>query len=86
MLLSGRQNVRQNHDIKLANRCFDIVAQLKYLGTTVTGVVLVVQPVASRYTDYAILAHYSNVQNYSFITVTILLLVRSSITARDGEL
>jgi hypothetical protein len=35
MLLSRHQNAGQNHDIKIANRSFDNVAQFKYLGTTV---------------------------------------------------
>jgi hypothetical protein len=37
MLLSRRQNLGQNHDIKIAIRCFENVAQLKYLGMTVTN-------------------------------------------------
>jgi hypothetical protein len=37
MLLSGHQNAEQNHDIKIANRPFENVAQFKYLGTTVTN-------------------------------------------------
>jgi hypothetical protein len=36
MLLSRHQNPGQNHDIKIANRCFENVAQFKYLATTVT--------------------------------------------------
>jgi hypothetical protein len=36
MLLSRRQNIAQNHDIKIADRCFENVAQFKYLGTTIT--------------------------------------------------
>jgi uncharacterized lipoprotein YehR (DUF1307 family) len=35
--LSRHQNIRQNHDVKPANRSFGNVAQLKYLGTTVTN-------------------------------------------------
>jgi hypothetical protein len=35
ILLSGRQNAGQNHDIKISNRFFQNLAQLKYLGTTV---------------------------------------------------
>jgi hypothetical protein len=37
MLLSHHQNVGQNRDIKAANRSFENVSQLKYLGTTVTN-------------------------------------------------
>jgi hypothetical protein len=34
MLLSHHQNAGQNDDIKMANRCFENVEQLKYLGRT----------------------------------------------------
>jgi ribosomal protein S2 len=37
MLLSPRQNEGQNHYIKIGNRCFENVAQFRYLGTTVTN-------------------------------------------------
>jgi hypothetical protein len=37
MLLSHHQNVGQNHDIKTSNKAFENMAQLKYLGTTVTN-------------------------------------------------
>jgi hypothetical protein len=37
MLLSRRQNAGQNHDIKIANRCFENVAQFRYLETTGTN-------------------------------------------------
>jgi hypothetical protein len=35
LLLSRHQNAGQNHDIKVANRCFENVAQFIYLGTTI---------------------------------------------------
>jgi hypothetical protein len=37
MLLSRHQNAGQNHDIKIANRCFENMVQLKNLGKTVTN-------------------------------------------------
>jgi hypothetical protein len=37
ILLSRHQNVRQNQDIKIANRSFENVSQFKYLGTTITN-------------------------------------------------
>jgi hypothetical protein len=33
MLLSCRQDAENNRDIKIANRCFENLAQLNYLGT-----------------------------------------------------
>jgi hypothetical protein len=36
MLMSGSQKVGQKHSIKIANRSFEDVAKLKYLGTTLT--------------------------------------------------
>jgi hypothetical protein len=35
MLLSCHQNAGQNHDMKIANRCFENVAQFRYLETTI---------------------------------------------------
>jgi hypothetical protein len=32
MLLSRHQNAGQNHDMKIGNRCFENVAQFRYLG------------------------------------------------------
>jgi hypothetical protein len=37
MLLSRRQNTGQNYDTKVGNRCFENVAQLRYLEMTVTN-------------------------------------------------
>jgi hypothetical protein len=37
MLLSRHQNAGQNRDIEIANRSFENVSQLRYLGTTVTN-------------------------------------------------
>jgi hypothetical protein len=37
MLLSCRQNAGKNHDVKIGNRWFEIVAQFRYLGMTITN-------------------------------------------------
>jgi hypothetical protein len=37
MLLSHHQNAGQNHNIKMANRSFENVTQLKHFGMTVTN-------------------------------------------------
>jgi hypothetical protein len=37
MLLSHHQNTGQDYDIKIANRCFENVAQFKYLAMTITN-------------------------------------------------
>jgi hypothetical protein len=37
MLLFRHQSAGQNREIKIANRCFENVAQFKYLGTTVNN-------------------------------------------------
>jgi hypothetical protein len=37
MLQSLHQNAGQNHDMKIANRCFENMTQFTYLGMTVTN-------------------------------------------------
>jgi ribosomal protein S2 len=48
MLLSRHQNAGQNQDIKICNRCFENVAQLRYLGTTVTNQNLIQEEIKRR--------------------------------------
>jgi ribosomal protein S2 len=48
MLLSHHQNAGQNHIIKIANRCFENVAQFKYLGMTVTNQNLIQEKIKRR--------------------------------------
>jgi hypothetical protein len=37
MLLYPHQNAGENHDLKIANRTFENVAQFRYLGMTITN-------------------------------------------------
>jgi hypothetical protein len=48
MLLSRHQNAGQNHDIERANRCFENVAQFRYLGTNVTNQNLIKEEINRR--------------------------------------
>jgi hypothetical protein len=41
VLLSRHHNTGQNHDIKVANRCFENVIQFIYIRTTVTNQILI---------------------------------------------
>jgi hypothetical protein len=47
-LLSRHQNAGQNHDIKIANRSFENVAQFKYFGTTVAYQNLIQEEIKRR--------------------------------------
>jgi hypothetical protein len=40
MFLSRHRNAGKNRGVKIANRCFENVAQFKYLGTTLTYQIL----------------------------------------------
>jgi hypothetical protein len=55
------QNAGQNHDIKIANRFFENVAQFKYLGTTVTNQKLIQEKIKRRLNSSN--ACYLSVQN-----------------------
>jgi hypothetical protein len=48
MLLSYCQNAGQNHDIKIGNRCFENVAQFRYLRTTITNQNLIQKEIKRR--------------------------------------
>jgi hypothetical protein len=47
-LLSHHQNAGQNQDIKIGNRCFENVAQFRYLGTTITNQNLIQEEIKRR--------------------------------------
>jgi hypothetical protein len=61
MLLSRHQNICQNRDIKIANRLFENVSQLKCLGTTVTNRNLIQEEIKRRLNSGN--ACYHSVQN-----------------------
>jgi ribosomal protein S2 len=48
MLLSRHQNAGQNHNIKVANKCFENVAQFRYFGTTITNQNLIQEEIKRR--------------------------------------
>jgi hypothetical protein len=48
MLLSRKQNVAQNRDMKIGNRSYETVSQFKYLGTAVTNQNLIQEEIRKR--------------------------------------
>jgi hypothetical protein len=48
MLLSRNQIAGQNHDTKIGSRCFENVAQLRYLGATVTNKNLIQEEIKQK--------------------------------------
>jgi hypothetical protein len=48
MLLSHHQNAGQNHDIKMANRCFENVGQFRHLGKTIRNQNLIQEEIKMR--------------------------------------
>jgi hypothetical protein len=61
MLQSRQQNSAENHDTNAANKCFEIVAQFKYLRTTVTDQYLIQEEIKRRLNSGN--ACYHSVQN-----------------------
>ncbi|PNF23216.1 hypothetical protein B7P43_G02735 [Cryptotermes secundus] len=62
MLLSRHQNAGQNHDIKIGNRCFENLAQFRYLGTVITDRNLIQEEIKRRLNSGN--ACYHSVQNF----------------------
>jgi hypothetical protein len=63
MLLSRHQNVSKYRDIKIANRSFENVSQLKYFGTTVTNKNLIQEEIKKKLNSAT--ASYHLIQNLS---------------------
>jgi hypothetical protein len=61
MLLSRHQNAGQNHGMKIASRCFENMAQIEYLGITVTNQNLIQEEIKRRLNSGN--ACYHSVQN-----------------------
>jgi hypothetical protein len=61
MSLSHRQNAVENHDIKIADRYFENMAQFRYLGATVTDKNLIQEEIKRRLNEGN--ACYHSVQN-----------------------
>jgi hypothetical protein len=61
MLVSPLQNAGKNHNIKVGNRSFENVTQLKYLGTTVTNRNLIQEEIETRLNSGNVCCH--SVQN-----------------------
>jgi hypothetical protein len=61
MFLSRHQNAGQIHDIKIANRCFENVAQFKYSETRATNQILILEKIKRRLN--LDIACYHSVQN-----------------------
>jgi hypothetical protein len=64
VLVSQDQNAGQNRQIKIGNRSFENVPQLKYLGTTVTNQNLILEEIKRRLNSGN--ACYHSVQNLLF--------------------
>jgi ribosomal protein S2 len=65
MLLSRSQNIGQNHDMKIADRCFEHVAQFKYLGTTITNQNLIQEEIKKKLNS--VNACYHSFQNFCLL-------------------
>jgi hypothetical protein len=63
MLMYRHQNAEQNHNMKIANRPFENVAEFKYLGTTVVDQNLFQDEIKRRLNSGN--ACYHSVQNFS---------------------
>jgi hypothetical protein len=61
MLLSRHQNAGQNYGIKIAKRCFENVAKLRYLGTSIKNQNLIQEEIKRRLNSGD--ASYHSVQN-----------------------
>jgi hypothetical protein len=48
MFLPRHQNAGRNHDIKINKRCFENVAQFRYLGTTIKNQNLIQEEIELR--------------------------------------
>jgi hypothetical protein len=66
MLLSCHQNAGQNHDTKIANRSFENVEHLKYLGMTVTNQHLIQKEIKRRLLNLGNACYHSSPEHFVF--------------------
>jgi hypothetical protein len=64
------QNAGQNYDIKVSNRCFENVANFKYLGTTITNQNMIQKEIKRRLNSGN--ASYHSLQNFLSLLVCCL--------------
>jgi hypothetical protein len=66
MLLSCHQNIGQNHDIKIDNRSFENVAQLKYLEMMVTNQNLIQEEIKRRWNSDSACSIYASNMGHTY--------------------
>jgi hypothetical protein len=68
MLMSPHQNARHKHNITTANRCFENVANLEYVSTTVTNQYLIHEEIKNRlYLDNAWHQSFQNLLSFRLL-------------------
>jgi hypothetical protein len=75
ILLSHQQNAGKNHDIKIAYRCFENVAQFKYLAMTITHSNLIQEEIKRRLNilSFRLLSKNVNIRMYKNIILPVIL-------------
>jgi hypothetical protein len=85
MLLSCHQNVGRNPEIKIGNRSFENVSELKYLGTTVTNQNLIQEEIYMSLSCHQIIGRNPEIKigNRSFGNVSELKYMETTVTNKN---